>query len=82
LQDWDFEVTDDWGTECTPGGGAHGRASGVRTVTPPPPAEARRLMVTFHPYMRDSPRYGARIHVPSRRPWLVSASELKLLDLG
>lgn len=82
LQDWGFEVTDDCGTEYTSGGGAHGRTSGVRTVTPRPPTGARRLLVTLHPYMRDSPRYGIRIDVPSRHAWLVPATDLKLVALG
>lgn len=80
LQEWGYEVADDSGTTYAYGGGAQGRTDGVRTVTPPPPREARELMITLSPYMRDFPRVRVRVRVPCPGPWVVPGSDLELID--
>ncbi len=78
LQEWPYEVSDDCGTRYTPGGGAHGKNEGVRTVVPTPPAEARELIVTIRPSFKEEPAYRFRVRIPGPAPWRVASQDFDL----
>ena len=61
MYEWRVSAVDDVGTTYSPGGGATGRRRGVKSLSPPVPADASRVELLIQPAIADRPSFTIRV---------------------